>query len=140
PLLRRMVRHFDENWVDRALCATAAVLILAALAVPLRPDTALIFPPFTEDGYYSLSIARAIAAGRGPTLEGSGVTNGFQPLVTLLQAAAFAVTGGADLPALRLVAVFSWITYVATAVLLGQVAAAASTGSPAERRWRGLLA
>jgi hypothetical protein len=135
-----MVRHFDENWVDRALCATAAVLILAALAVPLRPDTALIFPPFTEDGYYSLSIARAIAAGHGPALEGSGLTNGFQPLVTLLQAIAFALSGGENLPALRLVAAFSWFTYVAVALLLGRVAAAAGTGSPAERRRRGLLA
>jgi hypothetical protein len=135
-----MVRHFDEIWVDRALYATAAVLVLASLAVPLRPDTALIFPPFTEDGYYSLSIARAIAAGHGPVLEGSGLTNGFQPLVTLIQAVAFALTGGANLTALRLIAAFGWLTYVTAGLLLGRVAAGTGTGSGAERRRRGLLA
>src|SRR5262249_59373460 len=106
-----MIGHFDRIrvlWKPAAVVgfAALAVLALAALAVPLRPDAALIFPPFTEDGYYSLSIARAIAAGHGPALEGSGLTNGFQPLVTLLQAAAFAIAGGSNLAALRLVAAF----------------------------------
>jgi hypothetical protein len=135
-----MLRHFDEIWVDRVLYASAAVLVVAALAVPLRPESALIFPPFTEDGYYSLGIARAIAAGRGPALEGSGLTNGFQPLVTLLQAVAFMVSEGANLPALRLVAAFGWVTYVAAALLLGRIAGDTGDGTPRERLRRGLLA
>ncbi|MCI0431561.1 MAG: hypothetical protein L0210_13610 [Rhodospirillales bacterium] len=122
------------------LVAFAAVLIASALAVPLRPEAALIFPPFTEDGYYSLTIARAIAAGHGPALEGSGPTNGFQPLVTLLQAGAFLATGGAELPALRIVAWFGWCTFVGAALLLGRVAAEAAEGNAAERSRRGLLA
>src|SRR2546423_13603632 len=107
---RKMVRQFDEIWVTRALYVTAAILILAAFAVPLRADTALIFPPFTEDGYYSLSIARAIAAGRGPVLEGSGLTNGFPPLVTLLQAGAFSGRGRGQLSPPRLLAAFGLVT------------------------------
>ncbi len=122
------------------MLAVAGALILAALAVPLRPDAALIFPPFTEDGYYSLTIARAIAAGHGPALEGSGLTNGFQPLVTFLQAAIFAVVGGGDLPALRLVAGFGWLTYVGASLLLGRVAAQAASGEAGERERRGFIA
>jgi hypothetical protein len=120
--------------------AAAGVLALAGLAVPLRPDASLIFPPFTEDGYYSLQIARAIAAGHGPALEGSGLTNGFQPLVTFLQAAAFLVTGGAGLPALRLVASFGWLTWLVTALLLARVARDAARGDAAERSRRELMA
>ncbi|HXV25738.1 MAG TPA: hypothetical protein VED46_15960 [Alphaproteobacteria bacterium] len=135
-----MTGHFDRILLRSAWLAIGGVLILAALAVPLRPEAALIFPPFTEDGYYGLTIARAIAAGHGPALEGSGLTNGFQPLVVLLQAAAFAAVGGADLPALRLVAGFGWLTYVGAALLLGRVAAEATPGEAAERERRGLIA
>jgi hypothetical protein len=135
-----MVRHFDGILLRAALLAAALVLAAAALAVPLRPDAALIFPPFTEDGYYSLQIARAIAAGKGPSLEGSGLTNGFQPLVTFLQAAAFRATGGAELPALRLVAGLGWLTYLGAALLLGRIAACAADGQAEEGRLRGLIA
>jgi hypothetical protein len=118
-----------------------AVLALAALVVPLRPEAALIFPPFTEDGYYSLTIARAIAAGRGPSIEGSGLTNGFQPLVTAIQAGAFALAGGESMPALRLVAAFGWLTYALTAVLVGLIAAdAAPAAEPGCRLRRFLVA
>jgi len=55
-----MVRHFDRILLRAALLVSALLLAAAALAVPLRPGAALIFPPFTEDGYYSLQIARAI--------------------------------------------------------------------------------
>ncbi len=122
------------------MLTVAGVLALAALAVPLRSDKALIFPPFTEDGYYSLDIAREIAAGNGPVLEGSGLTNGFQPLAVLLQAGAFLAAGGADLPALRLVAGFGWLTHVGAALLLAQVAREAGGGAPAERGRRALIA
>ncbi|HVG82507.1 MAG TPA: hypothetical protein VNB28_09515 [Methylomirabilota bacterium] len=135
-----MVRHFDRILLRAALLVSALLLAAAALAVPLRPGAALIFPPFTEDGYYSLQIARAIAAGKGPSLEGSGLTNGFQPLITFLQAAAFRVTGGAELPALRLVAGLGWLTYLGAALLLGRIAARAADGEAEERRRRGLIA
>jgi hypothetical protein len=135
-----MVRHFDEILLRGALLAVAVLLAAAGLAVPLRPDSVLIFPPFTEDGYYSLQVAREIAAGHGPRLEGSGLTNGFQPLVTFIQALAFMATGGAELPALRLVAGFGWLTYVGTALLLGRIAAEAAGGATEERARRGLIA
>jgi hypothetical protein len=133
PSAGKMVAHFDEILLRSALLLAALVLALAALAVPLRPEEALIFPPFTEDGYYSLAIARAIAVGRGPVLEGSGLTNGFQPLVTFLQAGAFLATG-CDRAALRLVAGFGWLTFVAGALLLGRVAAACGSAGQAGRR------
>ena len=133
-----MVAHYDEIWVRWALLLGALALAIAALATPLRPEEALIFPPFTEDGYYSLAIARAIAEGKGPVLEGSGLTNGFQPLATFLQAGAFLLTG-ADRAALRLVAAFGWLTYALSALLLGRIAAEGGE-SAAERTRRGLIA
>src|SRR5262245_9661036 len=140
-----MIGHFDRIrvlWKPAAVVgfAALAVLFLAALAVPVRPDAALIFPPFTEDGYYSLTIARAIASGRGPSIEGIGLTNGFQPLVTLIQAAAFFIAGGETMPALRLVAGFGWVTYALTAIVIGLVAADAGAPDPTARQWRFLTA
>ena len=42
--------------------------------------------PLTEDGYYSLSVARNLAAGKGMTIDGANLTNGFQPLFTMIEA------------------------------------------------------
>jgi len=38
-----------------------------------------------DDSYYTLSIARSMAKGLGPTVDGLVLTNGFQPLITLFQ-------------------------------------------------------
>ena len=37
-----------------------------------------------DDTYYTLSIARSIAAGLGPTANGQDLTAGFQPLLAFL--------------------------------------------------------
>ena len=49
-----------------------------------------------DDTYYSLSIARHIAAGDGPTTDGMILTNGFQPLITFLQVPLFWLGSGLD--------------------------------------------
>jgi len=42
-----------------------------------------------DDAYYTLAIARSIASGAGPSADGVVLTNGFQPLLALLEAPAF---------------------------------------------------
>src|SRR5262249_6778496 len=79
---------------DRWLLAGIAVLVLAGLSLALRPDSTVFMKPLSEDGYYSLAVARSIAAGHGVTIDGVTPTNGFQPLLTFVQAGLFAVAGG----------------------------------------------
>src|SRR5579871_5394017 len=78
--------------------------------------------PLSEDGYYSLAVARNIAAGHGITIDGVTPTNGFQPLLTFIQAGLFAISGGNDLLALRFVLLLYWLLYLGTAAMLGWIA------------------
>ena len=99
------------------VAAAAALLTLA-----LRPAAHVFDMPLTEDGYYSLTVARNLAAGRGLTIDGATLTNGFQPLFTMVEAAAFVLAGGDDILGLRLVVVFAWLVHVLGALVIGQVA------------------
>jgi hypothetical protein len=68
----------------RVMAAWFGVAILARsilLALPLAQLDRLFVP---DDTYYSLSIARHIAASGVPSADGVIPTNGFQPLITLL--------------------------------------------------------
>ena len=98
-----------------------------ALARALARLPELYLFPLTEDGYYSLTVARHLAQGHGPTVDGRTLTNGFQPLWVLLVTPVFAAAGG-DVPlAIRGVLVAHWTIYAAT---LGLVAAIAARVAP----------
>ena len=79
--------------VARPPHAPVLAWFLAALAVRIAIASQSIvtidrlFLP--DDTYYSLAIARNVARGLGPTADGHGLTNGFQPLVTFLQVPLF---------------------------------------------------
>ncbi len=103
-----------------ALAALALAILL--LATAFRPGASLFGLPFSEDGFYALTIARNVASGRGVTIDGTLWTNGFQPLFTFLEAACFLVARGNDLLAGRLVVLLSWLVHVVGAVLAGGVA------------------
>jgi len=107
-----------------AIFAGFVALALAALllATTFRPGPSVYGLPFTEDGFYALTIARNIAAGRGITIDGATWTNGFQPLFTFLEAACFLVARGDDMVAGRLVILLSWLVHVVGAFLAGGVA------------------
>ena len=93
--------------------------------------------PLSEDGYYSLAVARNIGSGLGITIDGATRTNGFQPLLTFIQAGFFALARGNDLLALRFVLGFYWLLYLGTAAILGRIAAAAEP-EPSRRLTAGL--
>lgn len=112
-------RDTGSIWLFRAFAILAA---LALLALALRPAAHVYDMPLTEDGYYSLSVARNLAAGKGMTIDGVNLTNGFQPLFTMVEAGAFALAGGNETLAIRLVLFFSWLFHLAGAITVAVIA------------------
>jgi hypothetical protein len=102
------------------LLALAVALVLLALA--LRPEAHVYDMPLTEDGYYSLSVARNLAAGKGLTIDGINLTNGFQPLFTMIEAGAFVLAQGDEIVAMRLVMAFSWLFHILGAITVALIA------------------
>lgn len=70
------------KWPPVAAIAILGTLLRLALA--LRDPVAIdrLFMP--DDAYYTLSIARSIALGHGPSMDGVHLTSGFQPLLAFL--------------------------------------------------------
>jgi hypothetical protein len=119
----------------------ALLLALLLLALVLRSAAHVFDMPMTEDGYYALSVARNLAAGHGLTIDGSHLTNGFQPLFTMLEAGAFRVAAGDDVLALRLVMALGWLFHVAGALTVAAIARDAwPARADGEREQRGWLA
>jgi hypothetical protein len=110
----------------RALAALAALLAAAQAALlaagALRPADRVFDQPFSEDGFYALTIARNVAAGRGVTIDGELWTNGFQPLFTFMEAAMFRLADGDVVTGGRLVIVLAAAVHLAGALLVGLVA------------------
>jgi hypothetical protein len=111
-----------ERRLRIGLIALALLLALATGALTFRPADQVFATPLTEDGFYSLAVARNIAAGAGMTVDGQP-TNGFQPLFTFVEAGCYRLAGGDDVLALRLVTLLSWAIWLATALLVGAIAA-----------------
>ena len=102
---------------DRATALTVAVITVVGLvirvAIFLRPLTIIdrLFIP--DDTYYTLTIARSIARGHGPTTDGSTLTSGFQPLLGFVMTPVFWLTNSAD-AALRADLLFLTVVDTAT--------------------------
>jgi len=83
------------QWIRRIGLALLAIGGISRI-LPLFDQAGRLFRQFpTEDGYLMLTIARNIALGNGPSIsDGTILTNGTQPLVTLLWAACFWLADG----------------------------------------------
>jgi hypothetical protein len=114
------------------LIAAVALIALAPLTLAMRGTKQLVNKPLTEDGFYSLSVARNIATGHGLTIDGHLLTNGFQPAVTVIDSIAF-LDGGNRLLGLRLVLVLSWLTLLATAALAALICRDLTVNSAAKQ-------
>ena len=111
--------------IFRAVAGAVVLLYLAAaLFIPLAAIDALYLP---DDTYYTLTIARNIAAGLGPTTDGVIQTTGFQPLIALLLQPVFWLGLEGD-AALRAAIVFS-ASFGAGAVILAGLIARQATGA-----------
>jgi hypothetical protein len=98
--------------------AVVAALI-ATLSLAFRPDTLIPNNPLSEDAFYALTVSRNIAHGNGTTIEGTTLTNGFQPLFTFLCAIPYLFSNDAYYFPLRIVILFHWLLFLGTAVILG---------------------
>ena len=78
------------------VAAFAGVGLVIRLAVLARSLTIIdrLFVP--DDTYYTLTIARSMAHGHGPTTDGSTLTSGFQPLLGFVMTPVFWLTNSAD--------------------------------------------
>jgi hypothetical protein len=110
-----------EHRFARTLKLAVGLLAILPLSFAFRPDRWVVDRPVTEDAYYALSVSRNIAEGKGVTIDGSTPTNGFQPLFVFACVPLFALAGHDRILAIRLVLGLSWVLYVGTAVLLGQI-------------------
>jgi hypothetical protein len=110
--------------VDLTLAAVAgATLVGLALrvAVLVRPIGVIdrLFIP--DDTYYTLTIARSIAKGHGPTVDGHTLTAGFQALLGFLMVPVYWVTDNPD-TALRVDLTLLVLVDTATIVVLAWLA------------------
>jgi 4-amino-4-deoxy-L-arabinose transferase-like glycosyltransferase len=104
-----------------ALLALAA-LIGAGFRTLAVFDPSSEFPrgsPIIEDAYYSLTVSRNLARGNGFTADGKHLTNGVQPLTTVLAALAFLPTSRDDRLSIRLFMAFSLAISFVNALLVG---------------------
>ncbi len=106
------------------LVLRGAVVVIAATTATLvlRPRSLVVLWPLLEDGFYSLTVARNVALGRGVSFDGVSPTNGFQPLFTFLTVPAFLLAGADRYSAVRVVLGLHWAFYLGTAAVLGLVA------------------
>ncbi len=124
----------------RTLAAAGAALWLLYLALALRGQGPLLAMPVAEDGWYALSVARNVARGLGVTIDGTVWTNGFQPLFTFLEAAAFALAGGDTVGGVRAFFVLAALVHGAGALLVASLARDAWDGARDERALAAALA
>lgn len=79
--------------------AVLAELVVGALLrgrLLTRPIAVLDRLVVPDDTYYTLTIARSLAAGHGPTVDGHTLTSGFQPLIAFLVTPMFWLTHDPD--------------------------------------------
>lgn len=112
----------------RPCLVLAAVAFALRLALALRPLVTLdrLFVP--DDTYYTLAIARSIARGIGPSVDGIHLTSGFQPLVAFLLAAWIRWCSDPDI-ALRVALVIGVVADTVTVWLLGHLASRLGAGA-----------
>jgi len=80
------------RWIG--LITLGGFLLRAAVLARSLPVLDRVFVP--DDTYYTLSIARSLAQGHGPTADGHTLTSGFQPLQAFLLAPVHWVVSGLD--------------------------------------------
>lgn len=99
------------GYLDRVVVILVALILIASLAIALRPLPALFDHPLEEDGYYYMAIARWIALGHGVTYDGQSLSNGFQPLWAFFCVPFFWLVDGDRVAGIRCALVLHWFFY-----------------------------
>ncbi len=110
-----------SRWYHRLLAVEVALAVALRAAVGTRPLGVLdrFFVP--DDTYYTLTIARSLAHGNGPSTDGHTLTSGFQPLLAFLLVPVAWVTNRPDV-LLRADIVLLLACDLAIVVLLAHIA------------------
>jgi len=106
--------------VPLTLKLSAAFVALVPLALALRSGSNLFNSPLVEDAYYSLTVARNIATGHGFTVDGTMLTNGVQPLVTVISSIVFLGSPPTDV-SIRLLLILNWMIMLGFATTIGVI-------------------
>lgn len=125
--------------VTRWIYASLVLIIAAGLAVRLAAalvDERLLF---CDDAYYSFSVSRSLALGKGPVVSGLHKTNGFQPLNTYLNSFWYKLTGGDRVGTIRVIALWTFVLCVMQAFALGVLAQNLVPSGPGRRLFTMLL-
>lgn len=96
------------------------LIFLAYLSLAFRTNDSVADIPLSEDGYYSLTIAKNISEGNGITYNGQDLTNGFQPLFTFICVPIFLISGNELYLALRLLIILSLLIFALSALIFGR--------------------
>ncbi|MBI2428148.1 MAG: hypothetical protein HYV29_05020 [Ignavibacteriales bacterium] len=110
-----MMKELHSETLIQCAVGIVAVSLMVLLVVP---EKYIYVRPFTEDGFYSLTVARNIAEGKGITIDGTAMTNGFQPLFTLVCVIPFAVAGGDLSTVLQILYVIQVVMFFATSLIV----------------------
>jgi hypothetical protein len=120
------LRSFEDRkrspafrWFIMAIVLAVGLAIRVAIVSRDLDVVDRLFVP--DDTYYTLSIARSIAHGLGPTANGVQPTNGFQPLLAFLMVPVFSLTDSPDM-GLRGVLILAGLLGWVNALLLGRIA------------------
>jgi hypothetical protein len=108
-----------------ALVVTLTIAIflgIAAIMPALHPDFTQQRVSISDDGFYSLSVAKNLGTGKGPTIDGKNLTNGFQPLWVFMVAPIFYIFDGDRVTPLRAIYVLSALMFIFSAITLGKIA------------------
>lgn len=109
--------------IQAGLTVLVVICCIGLLSVAARSSSMVFDLPLTEDGYYVMTISRNVAKGVGFSVDGTTLTNGFQPLWGVLSALAFLVTGSADEPSIRIVLLASAALTILSAFLWASISA-----------------
>jgi len=105
-----------------ALRFVAVAISIATATLIFRSDANIANRPVTDDGFYGFTVARNVACGKGVTIDGTTLTNGFQPLFTFLSVPAFIIGKDKTYSPIRYVLVLHWLFFFASAYLLALIA------------------
>jgi hypothetical protein len=109
-----------------ALTGSCVALSAIAAAQIWAPAPGVFSWLLSDDGYYSLTIARSLGAGLGPTSDGIHLTSGFQPLWVVLLAPWSALTGGDRALLVRGALALHWLCLAVAAWNVSALARAAA--------------
>jgi hypothetical protein len=108
----------EKRW----LWVFSAIALISRAALAFRSDARIATVPYGDDAFYVFSIARNLAMGRSPSVDGVHLTNGFQPLITYLYVPIFWLCSPNDWLAIRWTLVLSGVIAAISVWLIAMLA------------------